>query len=123
MNFQEKLFESTAQLRSRAVHFADAALKTARTRANVAAKRIEGLKGSFAVLAVARRDLKKVARRHATRLVKESSAIAADAGKDVTALARSAYAALAKRAAPMSKAKAKARKATTPRRRAAAKAA
>ncbi len=57
------------------------------------------LKGSFATLTVAGRELNKVARRHAARFVKENSTIAVDAGKDVSALARTTYATLAKRAA------------------------
>jgi hypothetical protein len=79
MNFQEKMFETTAELRARA------------------AKRVQSLKGSLAALTVAGRELNKVARRHAVRFVKENSSLAADAGKDVSALARSTYATLAKR--------------------------
>ena len=37
---------------------------------------------------MAGRELNKVARRHAARFVKENSTIAVDAGKDVSALAR-----------------------------------
>jgi pyridoxine 5'-phosphate synthase PdxJ len=99
MNFQEKLIEAAAELRTRANHFADAALNTARARSGVTAKRVELLKGSFAALTVAGRELNKVARRHAVRFVKENATIATAAGKDVSALARSTYAALAKRGA------------------------
>jgi hypothetical protein len=105
MNFQEKMFESTAGLRARA--------------AAVAAKRVEALKGSFAALTVAGRELNKVARRHAVRFVKENSSLAIDAGKDVSALARTTYASLAKR----DTAKQKARKTPAARKRATAKAA
>jgi len=99
MNFQEKMFEVTADLRGRAATLAEAALKTARTRAGVAAKRVEALKGSFATLTVASRAFNKVARRHASRFVKENSTLAAAAGKDVSALARTTFATLAKRPA------------------------
>jgi hypothetical protein len=119
MNFQEKLFESTADLRARAAALASVAMTTARTRALTAAKRVEALKGSFAALTVAGREFNKVARRHAVRFVKENSTIAVEAGKDVSALARTTYATLAKRpAAPR-----KTRKTATSRKRAARKAA
>ena len=118
MNFQEKMLESTADLRARAAALANVAIITARTRAQVAAKRVDVLKGSFAALTVAGREFNKVARRHAARFVKENSAIAANAGKDVSALARTTYATLAQRAAPK-----KARKAPAARKRATRKAA
>jgi len=111
MNFQEKLFETTADLRARAAALAAGAVTTARARAEVAAKRFE-------VLTVAGREFNKVARRHAIRFVKENSTIAADAGKDVSALARSTYATLTMRPT----AKTKARK-PAQRKRATAKAA
>ena len=115
MNFQEKLFETTAELRTRAAALANVAVATARTRAEVAAKRVEALKGSFATLSVAGRELNKVARRHALRFVKENSNIAVEAGKDVSALARTTYATLAKRP----QAPKKARRASVSRKRAA----
>ena len=120
MNFQEKMLETTADLRARAAALANVAVTTARTRAQVAAKRVEVLKGSFAALTVAGREFNKVARRHAARFVKENSAIALNAGKDVSALARSTYATLSKRAAAAPR---KARKAPAVRKRAARKAA
>lgn len=101
MNFQEKMFETTADLRARA------------------AKRVEVLKGSLAALTDAGRELNKVARRHATRFVKENSTLAVSAGKDVSALARSTFATLSKRAA----APQKARKTANARKRTARKAA
>ena len=91
MNFQEKLFESTADLRARAAALANVAVTTARARAQVAAKRVDALKGSFEALTVAGREFNKVARRHAIRFVKENSTIAVEAGKDVSALARTTY--------------------------------
>ncbi len=97
MNFQEKVVENTAGLRARAAAIADAAIITARSRASLAAKRLKNLKGSLAVLKMAGQDLNHVARRHLTRLVEENRAIAALAGKDLGALARSTYASLAKR--------------------------
>jgi hypothetical protein len=118
MNFQEKMLETTADLRARAAAFANVAVTTARTRAQIAAKRVDAFKGSFAALTVAGRELNKVARRHATRFVKENSTIAVSAGKDVSALARNTYATLTQRAAPK-----KARKAPAARKRATRKAA
>jgi hypothetical protein len=99
MNFQEKVLEATADLRSRAAVLASAALKTAQARAGAAAKRVEGLKGSLATLNAAGRELNKVARHHAARFVKENSTIATAAGKDVSSLARGTIATLAKRPA------------------------
>jgi len=113
MNFQEKVLETTADLRARAAAIANVAVTRARARAEVAAKRVNGLKGSFAVLTIAGREFNKVARRHAARFVKENSSIAANAGKDVTALARSTYATLTQGAAPTKARKAPARKRAT----------
>ena len=76
-------------------------------------------KRHFDALTVAGRELNKVARRHAIRFVKENSTIAVEAGKDVSALARTTYATLAKRGAVPQKA----RKAKTSRKQAARKAA
>jgi hypothetical protein len=119
MNFQEKMFETTAELRTRAASLATEALARARIRAQHAATRVESLKSSISALTVAGRELNKVARRHAVRFVKQNSSLAADAGKDVSALARSTYATLAKRAP----AKRTARKAPVARKRTASKAA
>jgi len=119
MNFQEKMLETTADLRARAAAMANVAVTTARSRAAVAAKRVGVLKGSFAALTVAGREFNKVARRHAARFVKENSTLAASAGKDVSALARTTFATLTQRAA----AKPKARKAPAARKRATRKAA
>jgi len=119
MNFQEKVFETTADLRARAAALANVAIATARTRAEIAAQRADVLKGSFAALTIAGRELNKVARRHAARFVKENSTLAVSAGKDVSALARTTYAALTKKPA----ASQKARKTPAARKRAARKAA
>jgi len=118
MNFQEKLLQTTADLRSRAAALATVAVSTARARADVAATRVTGLKGSFAALTVAGRELNKLARRHAARFVTENSSIAVDAGKDMSALARSTYVTLTQRAKPT-----RARKAPAARKRATRKAA
>ena len=119
MNFQEKMIESTAELRIRAAALATVVVATARARAQVAAKRVEGLKGSLATLTVAGREFNKVARHHAVRFVKENSSLAVDAGKDVSALARTTYATLANRAP----AKRSTRKAPAARKRSVSKAA
>ena len=115
MNFQERLFEASSELRARAAAFTTAALDVARARADVAAKRVDLLKGSFTTLSVAGRELNKVAQRHASRFVKENSAIAVAAGKDVGELARSTYASLAgrKTTAKVRKPRAAARKSAT----------
>jgi len=119
MTFQEKMFESTADLRARAAAIANAAVDAARTRADAASRRVELLKGSLMTLSAASRQLNKVARNHATRFVKENSALAITAGRDVSDIARTTYAALAKRTT----ATAQARKPRATRKRARAKAA
>lgn len=111
MNFQEKLFETTADLRSRAAEFAQATVHTARNQAQAAAKRAEKLKGSLEVIQVARREFRKVARRHGAQFVKQNSLLVAKVRDDVAALARSTFASLQESAAP------KARKRTTTRKR------
>ena len=120
MSFQEKLFETTADLRTRAGALASAAVSTARARAEVAVKRVGGLKGTLDLLTVAGREFNKVARRHVVRFVKENSMIAADARRDVSSLARSTYSTLTTKRGT---AKPKARKSPSVRKRAKAKAA
>jgi hypothetical protein len=68
---------------------------------------------------VAGRELNKVARRHAVSFLRENSAIAAGAGKDVSSLARNTYSTLAGKRGV----KAKARKSPAARKHAKAKAA
>lgn len=106
MNFQEKLLEASAELRSRAAALAASALERARSRANLTSERISVLNG-------AGRELNKVARRHVSRFVKQNSTIAAAVRKDVSDLARTTYASLAPRPAPK-----KARRAPSARKRA-----
>jgi hypothetical protein len=91
MNLQEKLFENATDLRMRAASVANAAIGRTRTRAKLAASRIDGLKGTFGVLTLAVRELNKVARRHTQSFLRENAAIAVDARNDVAALARKAY--------------------------------
>jgi hypothetical protein len=109
MNFQEKMFEATQDLRARAATLAQSALITARERATVAARRVEkrvgALKISLTTLGVAGRELEKVARRHGSRFVKENATIAQAARKDVTSLALTTFDAIAKRATSATKAK------------------
>ena len=97
MNFQEKLIEATSELRVRASRLTTAAMDVARDRAGSAARRAQVLKTSLATLSVAGRELNKVAQRHGSRFMKENSALALAAGKDLGALARSTYATLAGR--------------------------
>ena len=103
MNFQEKLFETTQDLRTRAATLGKAALLTARDRAAVAASRVEkrvgALKTSLTTLTVAGRALEKVARRHGAQFVKQNATIAQAARKDVTSLALTTFDAFAKRGA------------------------
>ena len=94
MNLQEKLFVATANIRTQAAALAAGAVASARSRAEVAVKRIDGLKGPLAVLTVAGRELNKVARRHAVSFLRQNSAIAAAARKDVSSLARKTYSTL-----------------------------
>ena len=94
MNFQEKMFEATAQLRERAAALAEAAMGDARQRADRAARRVEGLRKSLVVLNDAGRELNKVARRHAGRFVKQNSPLVAAVRKDVSDLARNTFATL-----------------------------
>jgi hypothetical protein len=121
MNLQEKVAEATSDLRTRALALANAALTQARARADVAAKRVGTLKLSLATLSTAGRELNKVARQHAVRFVKQNSAIALDAGKDVSALARSTFAKLGE--SPKARSKRATRPARSTRKRATAKAA
>src|SRR5690349_21464320 len=120
MNFQSKVFEKTAEIRTRATAFARMATLEARARAAKAADRLEELKGPLATLQSTGRELNKVARRHVSRFVTENSAIARAAGKDVSVLARSAYAQLTKPATAKTR---KPRKSTAVRKRASRKAA
>lgn len=121
MNLQEKVFEVASDLRSRSLTLANIALETARARAQGAVKRAAVLQGSLETLGVSGRELNKVVRRHATRLVKENVTIARAAGKDVSALARQAYANFAKSGAK--KPASPRRKSTVSRKRARTKAA
>lgn len=101
MYFQDKIFETTQELRARAATLGKAALITARERAGRAASRVEkrvgALKTSLATLGVAGRELEKVARRHGAKFVKQNATIAQAARKDVTSLALSTFGAIAKR--------------------------
>jgi hypothetical protein len=104
MNFQEKLFESTADLRARAETIAQTAAKRAE-------QRFETLRGSFDVLNTAGREFNKVARRHAIEFVKKNSTIAAQVRDDVSTLARTTFASLTRKsAAPKARKAAPARK-------------
>jgi len=94
MNFQEKLFESAAELRSRAAEFAQTAVDTARAQAEVAAQKAEQLKGPLDVLNQAGRELGLVARRHGKRFIRQNASLATKVRDDVTALARSTFASL-----------------------------
>ena len=76
LNLQEKVIETTGELRVRAAALAAVAVGTAR-------------------------DLEKVARRHARRFIVENRAIALEAGKDLGLLFRSTYASFTNREANM----------------------
>ena len=100
MNFQEKLAETSAELRARAAALAASAVDNARAQAGLAAKRATRLKASLVVLNGAGRELNTVARRHVARFVKQNSSIAADVRKELTTLAKSTFASLKQPAAP-----------------------
>jgi hypothetical protein len=121
MNFQEKLIEASSDLRARAATLTNTAFDLARERADTAARRVDGLKNSFATLTVAGRALNRVAQRHATRFVKENSAIAVAAGKDFGALARTTIASLSGRKSATKTATKSARKTRVTRKRASSK--
>jgi len=114
MNFQEKLFETSADLRHFANEFATTALETARSRAQVAARRVGKLKSSLKLINHAGLELNKVARRHALRFVKQNASLAAQARDEVAALARETYTTLKKSADTRPKAR---KSATTARNR------
>jgi hypothetical protein len=83
MKIQEKILQASTELRLRAGSLAASTLATARDRAKL-----------ISVLAGARREFGKVARRHAGQFVKQNSTIAAAVRKDVSELARSTYGSL-----------------------------
>lgn len=95
MNFQENLIENTARASARAAELASAAMATAKGRARVAAERVELLKA-------AGQKLNLVARRHATRFIKQNRTLVSAAGKDLSELARSTIATFTREAAPAS---------------------
>jgi hypothetical protein len=115
MNFQEKLFEATADLRARAAEFA-------RVQAEAAAQGAEKLKGSLDVVTLAGRELNKVARRHATQFVKQNASLASKVRDDVSALARTTFDSLRQGPAAQAR-KPNTRKATARKRKSRAKAA
>lgn len=126
MNFQDKVFESAADFRARAIALTQTTLAGARSRATQAAGSVAQLKTSLAALRVAGRELNKVASRHVARFVKQNSSLAREAGKEVSALARSTYRQLSKREATAGKSRktvTRKRAASSTRTRTAAKAA
>ena len=96
MNFQQKVAEATAQLRARSEAIAQAAFETACGRGDVVSRRVGDLKKSLAVLNAAGRELNQVARRHASRFVKQNSPLFAAVRSDVTELARTTFNTLSK---------------------------
>ena len=116
MNFQEKIAEATGQLRARSESIAQAAFETACLRADGVSRRVGGLKKSLAVLNDAGRELNQVARRHASRFVKQNSPLFAAVRNDVTELARTTFNSLSKGHSAK-----KARKPTASRKRATAR--
>jgi hypothetical protein len=94
MILQRFLLDTSTALRAHASAFATSALDLARAQAQDASPRVKAVKQSIATLSVASRELNRMAKRHAARLVKENSAIAVSAGRDLSALARSTYSTL-----------------------------
>ena len=119
MNFQTKIIETAADFRARAAAVTEATVEIARGQAAANAGRVARIKTSLSALQLAARELNKVARRHVSRLVKQNSTIAREAGKEVTALARSTYQQMSKRDAEVTRKppKATARKRATKRAR------
>jgi hypothetical protein len=109
MNFQERLIEATSVLATRAGAFATTALDAVRERADGSVKRLDAVKGSLGALGIAGRELRRVARRHASRFVKQNSALAKAAGSEFGTIARATYASLARARQP-AKSAARARK-------------
>jgi len=104
MNLQEKVLETTARLRTQVAALANAAYSTAVDRSELALKRAAKLKASLATLSGAGRELNEVARVHTERFIKENAALARDARKDVSALARATFASLNRRTTVKAKA-------------------
>ena len=100
MTLQEKLMAASAELRARAASLTGAAFKATREQTDVAAARVAGLRNSLTVLAAARTELRKAARRHADRFVKQNSPLFAAVRKDMSELARSTYQTLTTGQAP-----------------------
>ncbi len=110
MKFQEKIMETSAELRARAAALAEATVEATRKHADLAATQFDGLRKSVAVLNVAGQEFSRVARLHARRFVKQNSPLLAAARKDVSDLARSTYRSLSGGAAPKVRQRASARK-------------
>jgi len=96
MNFQEKILEASAQLRTRLATLATSAIDAARSRVNLDSRLVE-LRKSISVLKGARRQLRKVAGRHAGHFVKQNATLVSAVRKDVSAVARSTFASLSAR--------------------------
>lgn len=120
MNLQRVFLDTSTTLRARARAVVTSALDLARAQVQDANRRAQVVKRSLATLSVASRELNHVAKRHAARLVKENSAIAVSAGRDLSALARSTYSTLAGR---KPRAPARKKRVAATRKRASAKAA
>jgi hypothetical protein len=103
MNFHDKVFETTADFRARAVALSHTAIDGVRVCASAASSRVAVLRSSLSALRVAGRELNKVTRRHVSRLVKQNSSIARNAGKEFSALARATLQQLSQDAAPARK--------------------
>lgn len=91
MDFQDKVFDITADFRARATAFAEAAWASAQHRATKTAGRMNDLKTALTTLQTTGRELKKVAGKHASQFIEQNSALARAAGQDMAALARSTY--------------------------------
>lgn len=100
MNFQQKLFETSAQLRARAAHILGAALASAREQAEAAAERAEKLRQPVTIIGQAGREIGKVARRHATRFVRQNANLASKVRDDVGTIARKTLNSLRNEARP-----------------------
>lgn len=91
MNLKEKVMEASANLRERAAVFVEATAKATRAQTDAAAGQMAALRKSLVVLDAARLELNKLARRHASRIVKQNSPLFSAVRRDVSELAHSTY--------------------------------
>lgn len=95
MNLRDKALETATIFCNRAQALANAAVARLSERAPLDARARARVGASLAALKQAGRELRKVAGLHASQFVAQNSTLVRNAGKDVSALARSTYQQLA----------------------------